>query len=81
MREFITRALGVTFMMAVLDAAYALWALATAGNSPLMSSAMASAIIVLSGGVTLAYVNDKRMLVPAAIGAFVGTYLTVVLAS
>lgn len=37
-----------------------------------------SALIILLGSfVTLSYIQDKRYLIPAMIGAFLGTYLAI----
>ena len=44
---------------------------------PLVAGLWGMATIVLSALVVLSYVNDKRMIVPAAIGAFFGTYFAV----
>jgi hypothetical protein len=45
--------------------------------TPFVASVWATITIVMGAFVVLSYVHDKRMIVPAAIGAFVGTYLAV----
>lgn len=63
--------------MALLDLVFAVYVIVTAGHRAGLAGLTAAAIIVLSGYVTRAYVDDRRMLVPAAIGAFVGTFVAV----
>lgn len=80
MKDLVKRGLMVFATMTVLDMVYAFWMLATAERSPALAGLHATIIILLSGVVTRAYVDDKRMLVPAAAGAFFGTWLAIVVA-
>jgi hypothetical protein len=43
----------------------------------LSAALWASGVILLGAYITTSYVGDKRLIVPAAIGAFIGTYLGV----
>lgn len=69
--------LAVFFAMAALDIVYALYVIYTAGREALPAGALAAVLILISGYVTRAYVDDKRMLIPAGVGAFVGTWLAI----
>ena len=44
---------------------------------PLIAGIWGMATVVLGAFVVLSYVNDRRMIVPAGIGAFLGTYFAV----
>lgn len=67
----------VFFAIAGLDFVYAEYTKATAGRKPLPASLLAGLIILLSGFVTTSHVDNKWLLLPAAAGAFVGTWLSV----
>lgn len=61
---------------AVSDLIWTMWILhATAGHK-WRAASFSSAVIVLSGVTVVSYVEDHRLLAPAALGAFVGTWLT-----
>jgi subtilase family serine protease len=45
--------------------------------TPMVAGIWAVATIVLGAFVVLSYVNDRRMIIPAAIGAFFGTYFAI----
>lgn len=59
------------------DWVWARYAIAVQGRHALKASAMAVGIILVGAVSTVAYVEDHRMVVPAVLGAFVGTYFTV----
>ncbi len=63
--------------MVVLDMLWTLYVMATATHAALLSATWAAIIIVVSGFVTRAYVKDKKFLIPASIGAFVGTWIAI----
>lgn len=67
--------LTVFLSMLMLDFVWAVYTRAVAEKRPSLASTCASAIIVLSGTAAIGYVNDPWMLIPAAAGAFVGTFL------
>lgn len=66
------RFLRVFLLMTVLDVTYAAYVIAATAHQVIASGAWAAILIVLSGLLTRAYVEDKRLLIPAALGAFVG---------
>ncbi len=69
--------LAVFLAVTVADAAWSYYIRAAAERRPLAAGTSAVAILVIGGFTTLAYVHDPRYLLPAGLGAFVGTYLTV----
>lgn len=77
MKKFLQQVAVVILAMTLLDLVYALYVIATARESAVLAGVLASAIIALSAVVTRAYVNDKRMVPAAMVGAFVGTYVAV----
>jgi hypothetical protein len=52
---------------------------AVAAGLPALAGLASAAIILTGAFVTLAYVQDRRYLLPAVLGAFAGTYLSVAL--
>lgn len=63
--------------MAALDYVWALYTYAIGNKNPWLSGCYAGGIILLSGIATVGYVSDTRMMVPAMLGAFVGTFVAV----
>lgn len=65
----------VFFISAAVDAVWAKY-IATAASGRAFAAAIWSSLIVGCGSfVTIEYVQNKWMIVPAVIGGFVGTYL------
>lgn len=71
------KALAVFLAVALADAAWSLYMLAVAAHRPFAAAGYSAGIVVMGAFVTVAYVKDRRYLLPAALGAFVGTYLSV----
>lgn len=67
----------VFLAMTALDFVYAEWAKACADRRPMAASLYAALLILLAGYVTRSYVEDAWMLIPACLGAFAGTWLSV----
>lgn len=65
---------GVAGAMFALDVVFAMYVIATSSKAAEAAAGWASAIVLLNGAVTLSFVRDRWMLVPAAIGAFAGTW-------
>jgi uncharacterized membrane protein YfcA len=63
--------------MTALDFVFAEYTRATADRHAIKASLWASTIIVLTGFVTTSYVENHWLMIPAAIGAFAGTWLSV----
>lgn len=58
-----------------MDFVWALYNRATIAGQALWASSLSSAIILLSSVSIIEYTQDKTMILPAAAGAFVGTFL------
>lgn len=67
----------VFLLVAFVDFLWAQYVIHTANIKPLKSSLYATGIYVLSSLITIAYVDDHNMVLPAGLGAFFGTYLSV----
>ncbi len=63
------------FGMFALDVVFARYALAVTARRPWWASSYAAVCLLLGGSVVVTYANDPIMLIPAAAGAFVGTYV------
>jgi uncharacterized membrane protein YfcA len=63
------------FGMVALDFVWARYTLNLVKKYHATSGGYAATIMLLNGVVTLTYVHDPWMILPAAVGAFVGTYL------
>lgn len=63
---------GVTFV----DTLWALYIRYTANGSPWRASISAVGLTLCGALLTLEYVKDPLMLIPAGLGAFVGTFAT-----
>lgn len=71
------KALAVFACMFLLDFVWGKWTFALTDKRAVLSGVYASILIVLSGGAAIGYVDDPWMLIPAALGAFAGTYAAV----
>jgi len=63
--------------MAITDAVWAKYMIAVADKRALPAGIYSALIMILGGVVVLSYTEDKRMLLAAVLGAFVGTYFTI----
>ena len=61
----------------LLDVVWALYIAAVAGDHAFMAAVLSILTVTLGGFNIRAIVEDRRYLVSAGLGAFVGTYLTV----
>jgi hypothetical protein len=59
----------------VLDVAWARYTLSLAFDRPIAAGRNASFIYILSGAATINFVGDPWLLIPGAIGAFLGTVI------
>lgn len=62
-----------------LDFVFAKYVSATAEARGGAASSWSTGIVAFSGYITISYVSNPWLLIPAGLGAFVGTYLGVVL--
>ena len=65
----------IFIVVTVADFLWAAYISHTASNNVWKASFYAAAIALFGGVITLAYINDWRVIFPAALGAFVGTFL------
>ena len=63
--------------VAAVDALWSLWIGSVGGHHAAQAGAYATLLLLAGAFVTLSYVRDRRLLLPAALGAFIGTYLSV----
>lgn len=66
------------FVMVVLDFVWARYTYHLMKKHPSIAGAYASAIVLLTGVCTIMYVNNNTLLIAAALGAFVGTFIAVI---
>lgn len=71
----VEQAAAAFFGMVGLDYVCAKYTKAVADNKRMVASVLASIMLLFSATIVLTYVHDPLMLLPAAFGAFVGTYL------
>lgn len=63
--------------MTAMDFAWAEYTKHIAGKAPVRGAVWSVVIILASGYVTRSYVDDAWALLPAALGAFTGTFLSI----
>lgn len=69
---------GVVFLAVVIsDFVWAKYMAAVAAKSAMEAASWAVLVIALGAYLVVSYVEDKRMVAPACIGAFIGTYLAI----
>jgi hypothetical protein len=71
----VTKWLIIFFAMTALDFVYARYTLAVARKAKLVASNYSILIILITGFSVIEYTKDPMLLIPAAAGAWVGTYL------
>ena len=67
----------VLVAMAVSEFIWARYISNISDGNALIAASWGSVVIALGAFITLSYVDDKRMILPATIGAFLGTYFAV----
>lgn len=73
----VTRWLAVFVMVVGLNYLWAVCVTHTAAGKAVRASLSASLLTALSAASTILYVQDRLMVIPAILGAFVGTYFHV----
>jgi hypothetical protein len=71
------RAVAVFLSVAAADFLWSRWMLAVADGAPLAAGSYSAVIVLVSAFVTCSYMKDRIHLIPAVLGAFIGTYLSV----
>lgn len=72
----IVQAVCVFLAMAVIDYMWAKYVLTASSNKALLASVWAVPLAMLSGYTAISFVANPWMLIPAGVGAFVGTYFS-----
>ena len=65
----------IFILTALLDFVWSRYSVANISGTAAAASHWALAITLLSGVITILFVHDPSMLVPACLGAWVGTYI------
>jgi len=68
---------GVFAAVFALDVVWTIYVKAISGDQALLAASIAVLLIGLSGLAQIGYVKDPRLLLPACLGAFAGTYVSV----
>lgn len=71
------RAVAVFLAVAVADWLWSQWIASVGDKHAVMAGAYSAAIVLVGAYVTCSYMKDRVYLIPAVLGAFVGTYLSV----
>lgn len=71
------RALAVFLAVAMTDALWTHYIQAASDGHRFPAAAYSALIVLVGAFVTMQYVRDRIYIVPAVLGAFVGTYLSV----
>jgi hypothetical protein len=67
----------IFFSVALVDVFWTRYFQSVAEKAPVKSGVYSSLIILIGAFSTMSYVGDHKLVIPAALGAFVGTYFTV----
>jgi hypothetical protein len=71
------RAIAVFLAVAVSDAMWTHYIIHASTGQSFAAASYAAGIVIASAFVTLAFVRDRIYIIPAVLGAFVGTFLSV----
>lgn len=67
----------VFFAVAIIDVFWAKYSIAVREFNAIQGGIFSAVIILFGGYTTRAYVHDGLLIIPAALGAFAGTYATI----
>lgn len=76
-QEFLLKVVLVFVAVFALDFVWAFYTKALTDSAALRAAMWATLLIVLTGTAQIGYTHDWRLLVPAAFGAFAGTFLAI----
>jgi len=77
--NLVQKSILVFFAMAITDAVWARWMNAVANHNALEASFWTTGTILLGAFVVVSYVEDKRLVIPAALGGAIGTYISMII--
>jgi len=69
--------LDLLLVFIAVDWVWAAYIIHTSQKNPVRASFLSAAIVCLGCFITLSYINDKRAVIVMAVGAFIGTYLSI----
>lgn len=75
--SFYAKAAGVVVATTVSDFIWAKYMASVSGATAMVAANWSVCIIAIGAFLTLSYVEDKRLVIPACIGAWIGTYLAI----
>ncbi len=71
------KAIFIFFSVSLLNFLWGRYIKHAAQANALSSAIYAGIISLVSSFITIIYISDNRMIIPAALGAFIGTYLSI----
>jgi len=74
--EFVLKFAGVFIMATILDYAWSAYVQSVQIRGRFIASLWATMLMVLSGFVTVSFVKEPLLLIPAGLGAFFGTWIS-----
>lgn len=77
METLLLKSLSVFVLVALQNLLWVACITYTTNNQPWRAAAASSVTVLATSAVTLSWVSDTRMILPAALGAFVGTCVSV----
>jgi hypothetical protein len=75
--NYVLKFIGVMVAIFFVDICWAKYFIHVNKHNPLPAASWGSLILVFGAFVTIEYVHDKTLIIPAFIGGFIGTYITV----
>ncbi len=75
--DYVLKFIGVAGAMAIVDVCWAFYFIKVGERKSTQSGLWAIALFLSGAFVTTSYVHDHSLLIAAAIGSFIGTFLTV----
>ena len=74
---YVLKFLGVMLAMAITDVCWAYYFIKVEERRPMSAGLWSTALFICGATVTSIYVDDKSLIVAAALGSFIGTWATI----
>jgi len=74
---YLLKFLGVMLAMAITDVCWAYYFIKVEERRPMGAGLWATALFICGASVTSNYVDDKSLIIAAALGSFIGTWATI----
>jgi peptidoglycan biosynthesis protein MviN/MurJ (putative lipid II flippase) len=75
--KYILKFVGVMLAMAITDVCWAYYFIKVEERRPMSAGLWATALFICGATVTSNYVDDKSLIIAAALGSFIGTWATI----